>query len=102
MGLLVLILMVIVGIIVLSSLLQFALWLIVPVLLWAFTGWLAGRLLNRTNGGFLENVLLGLLGGIVAGILFNPAGLIGQLIFGTLGAAIVIFIANLVNSRRTA
>lgn len=79
-------------------------WVIIGLL----SGWGAGAILNRSRRGFglLGNLLLGLVGAFVGGILFNLLNIsilpqvsisIDDLISGLVGAVVVVLIVRLVN-----
>ncbi len=101
MGILVLILLIIGAFVVLSILGSLTFAIIIPVLLWMFTGWLANRLVNGDRPQTaINDMVLGLIGGIVGSIIFGSSGLIGSLIFGTIGAIIVIVGYRLLSGNR--
>jgi len=73
-------------------------WLIVG----ALAGWIAGNLYRGRGYGCLGNTVLGIVGAIVGGWLFRQLGIggnlfngIGSIIVATVGAFVVIFIADL-------
>ncbi len=102
MGILFLILIVIGAFVVLSLAGWVIFDILLPLLVWAFIGWLANRLIHGRGYGVWADMGLGLVGGIVGSILFPGGGLLHGLIFGTLGAVIVIFIGKLLNGSRPA
>lgn len=79
---------------------------------WIVVGFLAGALSgvlvrNRTTGGCLANLLIGIVGGIVGGFLVQElfskeqtVGWIGAFIVALVGAVIVRWLLGLVGSRR--
>lgn len=78
--------------------------LIVALLIWGLIGWAAGKLARGEGFGTLNNILLGLLGGVIGGFIFQIAGLgasglIGRVISGVVGALIVIFLARTFGNR---
>lgn len=85
--------------VILPSAVNLLLGLIVPVLIWALVGWLTGYLMRGRGYGALNNVLLGVGGGILGSLifrLFNLQGigdlwLIGNVIVGVAGALILIY-----------
>ncbi|XDD42831.1 GlsB/YeaQ/YmgE family stress response membrane protein [Leptospira sp. WS60.C2] len=67
-------------------------------------GWLAGRILRGKGFGIIANLVIGVvgsfLGGIVFGILgFRSYGLIAELIVAVVGAILLIFIAGMIKKR---
>lgn len=77
----------------------FILWLVIG----GVVGWLAS-LVMRTDGqqGILLNIVVGIVGAFIAGLLFPYAGLslgggiVGAIIAATLGAVILLFLIRLV------
>ena len=73
------------------------LWLI---LIGLVAGWLASRFLQGGNFGVAGDILLGVAGALVGGLLFRQlglpsgAGLIGTLIVATVGAAFLLFLVR--------
>ena len=67
------------------------------ILIGAIAGWIAGKMMNTSNG-LLLNIVLGIVGALVGnGILTfltgaTLGGLIGQLIVGAAGACLLIWI----------
>ncbi len=101
MGILVLILLIIGAFVVLSILGSLTFGLIIPILMWMFIGWLANRLVNGDRPqSAINDMVLGLIGGIVGSIIFGGSGFIGSIIFGTIGAVIVIFGYRLISGNR--
>ncbi len=73
--------------------------LIIPLLIWALIGWLAGKLMRGRGYGALNNILIGLGGGMIGGILFSllrirVGGLLGGILAGIVGAMILIYIGR--------
>uniref|UniRef100_UPI0040488F04 GlsB/YeaQ/YmgE family stress response membrane protein n=1 Tax=Polaribacter sp. TaxID=1920175 RepID=UPI0040488F04 len=70
------------------------------ILIVALAGFLAGKMMKGGGYGFLMNVVLGILGGAVGNWLFNILGfhllegIVGDLLTGVIGAAIVLSIAG--------
>lgn len=67
-------------------------------------GWLAGRILRGKGFGLIANLVIGVvgsfLGGIVFGILgFRSYGLIAELIVAVVGAILLIFIAGMIKRK---
>jgi len=61
-------------------------------------GWLAGQIMKTSQGGWVFDLVLGVIGAILGGWLFSVVGifpgggLVGSLITATLGAMILIFL----------
>lgn len=74
--------------------------LIIMLCIGAVAGWLAGQILSGRGFGLVGNIIVGILGAIVAGFLlpsFLPlGGLIGQIISATIGALILLFVISLI------
>jgi uncharacterized membrane protein YeaQ/YmgE (transglycosylase-associated protein family) len=78
--------------------------LILFLLIGLAAGWLAGRILEtrrtlfgRRSSGWVEDLIIGVIGALVGGFLFgllgvSVGGLIGQLISATVGAVILLFL----------
>jgi len=70
---------------------------IVKIVLWALAGYLASKLMKGGKPeGWLGNILLGLVGGVVGSLLFSliglgARGLIGDILVSTVGACAVIW-----------
>jgi uncharacterized membrane protein YeaQ/YmgE (transglycosylase-associated protein family) len=79
--------------------------LIVTLLIGAVAGWLAGLLVHGTGFGLGGDILIGIAGAIVAAFLFPRLGLgltlgggiIGTIVWATLGAVILLLIARLLS-----
>jgi uncharacterized membrane protein YeaQ/YmgE (transglycosylase-associated protein family) len=74
--------------------------IIVMLAIGAVAGWLAGQIISGGGFGLVGNIIVGILGALVAGFLFPGflplGGLIGQIISATLGAVILLFVVGLV------
>jgi uncharacterized membrane protein YeaQ/YmgE (transglycosylase-associated protein family) len=76
----------------------------IRIILWMVAGALAGQLLRGRGYGLVQNILLGLVGGIVGNILFGLFGLggiahiplLGSIVVGVIGAVIVVYLVRLV------
>jgi uncharacterized membrane protein YeaQ/YmgE (transglycosylase-associated protein family) len=62
-------------------------WLIVG----AVAGWLAGQVMKGKGFGLVGNIVIGLIGGVLGGWIFNAVGLSAS---GTLGNIIVAFVGG--------
>jgi len=75
--------------------------LLYSLIIGALAGWLAGKFMKGGGFGVLMNIVLGIVGGVVAGWLFSTlninfiSGIIGDIIKGAIGASLVLFIAEL-------
>ncbi|GKX33695.1 MAG: transglycosylase [Rhizobiaceae bacterium MnEN-MB40S] len=75
------------------------LWIIVGLL----AGWIAQRVMDR-KGGLIKNLVVGLIGAFVGGLLANAVGLefygfLGTLIVATVGAVVVLWLFALLAGR---
>lgn len=72
-------------------------WLVIGLL----AGWLAGQITRGKGFGCIVNILIGIVGAVLGGLLFEtatvsgPSGFIGSLATATLGALILLVIAGL-------
>ena len=70
----------------------------------AVAGWLAGLLVEGAGFGLLWNVIIGIAGAFVAGWLFPRLGLgltlgggiVGAIVWATLGAVVLLLVVNLI------
>jgi uncharacterized membrane protein YeaQ/YmgE (transglycosylase-associated protein family) len=75
------------------------------ILIGIAAGFLAGAIMKGGGFGWVINLLLGLAGALVGGWLLGILGvnlgdgIVGSLIAATLGAVLLIFIANLLNKK---
>jgi uncharacterized membrane protein YeaQ/YmgE (transglycosylase-associated protein family) len=76
------------------------------IILGGLAGWLAGQLTKGRGSGCIVNVILGIVGGVVGGWLFDlmrinlgGLGLIGSFITAVIGAAVLIWIGQLLSRR---
>lgn len=70
-------------------------------------GWIAGELMRGDGFGLVGNIVVGVIGALVGGYLFDMLGigtygLIGSLITATVGAVVLLFLLNLFTGRRSA
>lgn len=102
MGIVALIILLIVGFFIVSALAGVVFSLFVPVLIWAIIGWLAGQIIRGQGYGAVNNILLGIGGGIVGSILFRLLNLgfvdniwvIGNIVVGVVGALVLIWLVR--------
>jgi uncharacterized membrane protein YeaQ/YmgE (transglycosylase-associated protein family) len=77
--------------------------IIVMLVVGAVAGWLAGVIYSGAGFGLLGNIIVGILGAIIAGALLPGilqfSGIIGQIISAAIGAIILLFLISLVNRR---
>ena len=71
------------------------------ILIGMVAGWLAGRIMKGSGFGVIGDIVIGVLGAILGGLLFNAlqlpwGGLFGSLIVATIGAIVLIFIVRLI------
>ena len=84
--------------------------LVITILAGAFIGWIASKIMGTdASMGALANIVAGLIGAMVGGFIANFMGLgirgagfsIGQLLFGVIGACIVIGLYKALAGPRT-
>jgi uncharacterized membrane protein YeaQ/YmgE (transglycosylase-associated protein family) len=74
-------------------------WIIGWIIVGLAAGWLASAIMKRKSG-LVTNVLLGLVGAIVGGVLFSFLGLeggrgiLGSILIATVGAIVILAIVN--------
>jgi uncharacterized membrane protein YeaQ/YmgE (transglycosylase-associated protein family) len=77
--------------------------IIVMLAVGAVAGWLAGIIFSGRGFGLLGNIVVGLLGAIIAGFLLPGVlpfdGIGGQVIASAIGAIILLFAISLVSRR---
>jgi len=64
-------------------------------------GWIAGKIMQGGSFGVGGNIIVGVIGAFIGGLLFDMLGfstygLIGSLAMATVGAVILLFIVNMV------
>ena len=74
--------------------------IIIMLAIGAVAGWLAGQIIKGGGYGLVGNIVIGILGAVVAGFLFPGflplGGLVGQIVSATLGAVILLFVVGIV------
>ena len=74
--------------------------IIVMLVVGAIAGWLAGLVYKGGGFGLVGNIIVGILGAIIAGYLLpgylNFSGIGGQIISAAIGAIILLFLVSLV------
>ncbi|MCL2452488.1 MAG: GlsB/YeaQ/YmgE family stress response membrane protein [Alphaproteobacteria bacterium] len=74
--------------------------LIIWLLVGAAAGWLAGIVVKGRGFGPISNIILGILGSIVAGIIFPVLGigfmpgLVGDVVYGAVGAILILVVVS--------
>jgi uncharacterized membrane protein YeaQ/YmgE (transglycosylase-associated protein family) len=78
--------------------------LLITLAIGAIAGWLAGQLVQGTGYGLIGDIVVGIVGALIAGALFPRLGLgltlgggvIGAIVAATIGAVILLLIVRLV------
>jgi uncharacterized membrane protein YeaQ/YmgE (transglycosylase-associated protein family) len=74
--------------------------LIIFLIIGAVAGWLAGQIMSGGGFGLIGNIVVGIIGAFVAGLLlpgfFPLGGIIGSIIHAAIGAVIVLFVVGLI------
>ena len=74
--------------------------IIIWLVIGAIAGWLAGQIMTGFGFGLVGNIVLGIVGAIVAGWLFPRfwpmGGIPGAIIHAAVGAIIVLFVVGLI------
>lgn len=78
-------------------------WIIVG----ALAGWIAGLILKGSGNGFFMNIIIGIVGAFIGGLVMNLFGSVGvtgfnlwSILVATVGAIILLAIVNLVRRRK--
>ena len=61
------------------------------ILMGALTGWLAGKIM-KSQGGWFRNIIIGVIGGFISGLIFGSTTLIGGLILSVICTCVVIWV----------
>ncbi len=77
--------------------------IIIGIIAGAFAGWLAGQLVKGEGSGFLANMAVGILGGLIGQLLLNPLGIestniLGNILVATFGASVLLLALRAVNN----
>ena len=59
------------------------------ILIGALAGWAAGKLTKGESFGLLGNIIVGIVGGVLGGWIFNQLGIMKENLFYSLAAAVV-------------
>lgn len=70
--------------------------LLIFLVIGAVAGWLAGIYMQRRDIGLLGNIIIGIIGAIVGGLLFGLLGLIGSIVTAIIGSAVLLFLAGII------
>ncbi|MEL6979125.1 MAG: GlsB/YeaQ/YmgE family stress response membrane protein [Pseudomonadota bacterium] len=74
--------------------------LIIMLAIGAVAGWLAGLIMKGGGSGLIGNIIIGVVGAVIAGFLFPGllpiSGLLGQIASATLGAVLLLFVLGLI------
>jgi len=78
--------------------------LIIFLAIGAVAGWLAGNLMKGGGFGLLGNIVVGIVGAVLGGFVFgllgiSATGLIGSIVTATAGAALLLFIVDVVKKK---
>jgi uncharacterized membrane protein YeaQ/YmgE (transglycosylase-associated protein family) len=78
-------------------------WLIVELALCALAGWATGQIMKGGGYGLLVDVLLGIVGGFIGGLLLGSftlgGGLLGEFFIRLIGAVVLVAIVRLIKRR---
>jgi len=79
--------------------------LLVILLIGAIAGWLAGQIVQGTGFGLVGDVLIGIVGALIASLLFPSlgfrlgSGIVAEIVAATTGAVLLLVIMRLVRRR---
>ena len=77
--------------------------IIIMLVIGAVAGWLAGLIYSGAGFGLIGNIIVGILGAIIAGALLPGflqfSGVIGEIISSAIGAIILLALVNFVSRR---
>ena len=79
--------------------------LLVILLIGAIAGWLAGQIVQGTGFGLVGDIIIGIVGALIASFLFPSlgirlgSGIVAEIIAATIGAIILLVIMRLVRRR---
>ncbi len=73
--------------------------IIIMLAIGAIAGWLAGQVMSGAGFGIVGNIIVGILGAVVAGFLLPNvipvSGVVGQIISATIGAIVLLFVLGI-------
>jgi len=67
--------------------------ILITLLVGAFVGWLAGKIMN-CEGSWIRNIIIGVLGGAVSGFIFNSHGWLWGILCAVLCSCLLIWISK--------
>lgn len=77
--------------------------LIIFLAIGGLAGWLAGKIMNSKRFGLIGNIVVGVVGAILGGFVFNllgfnanAGGLLGAIVTATVGAVMLLYAINLI------
>jgi uncharacterized membrane protein YeaQ/YmgE (transglycosylase-associated protein family) len=75
--------------------------LVVLLAIGAIAGWLAGKLMRGGGFGLLGNIAIGIIGAAIGKVVFGllgitASGMIGSIVTATAGAALLLFLVDLI------
>jgi uncharacterized membrane protein YeaQ/YmgE (transglycosylase-associated protein family) len=77
--------------------------LLVMLVIGAVAGWLAGVVYTGAGFGLVGNIIVGILGAIIAGVLLPGflqfSGIVGQIVSAAIGAVILLVLVSFVSRR---
>jgi uncharacterized membrane protein YeaQ/YmgE (transglycosylase-associated protein family) len=77
--------------------------IIIMLVIGAVAGWLAGLIYSGAGFGIIGNIIVGILGAIIAGALLPGflqfSGVVGEIISSAIGAIILLALVNFVSRR---
>ena len=79
--------------------------LLIFIAIGAIAGILAGKIMKQEQDSLVKNIILGVIGAFVGGFLLSllgisAGGLIGSIVTATLGAVVVIYVADLIAKKK--
>jgi uncharacterized membrane protein YeaQ/YmgE (transglycosylase-associated protein family) len=78
--------------------------LVSSLLIGAVAGWLAGKYMRGRGFGILKNILVGIIGALIGGILLglfglHSVGIIGSVVTATTGSILILYLVRWVQAR---
>lgn len=76
--------------------------LVIWLIIGAVAGWLAGVIVKGTGFGLIGDIVIGILGAVVAGYLFPRLGMnigspiVGEIVGAVIGACLLLLVARLI------
>ena len=77
------------------------------IILGLIAGFIASKIINKTGEGVVVDIILGVVGAVVGGWLFNTFGMAGvsglnvySLLVAVIGAVVVLFVYHLITGKR--